>query len=77
MGMPSSELAGSCEIHCNQVYRHHWKCCVETTIIKALLWEHHRREACQRLEGIYASLCNGSKNMMFKMLSGAGEKLRK
>ena len=50
---------------------------VEITIFKVLSWEHHWREACQKLEGISARLYNGYKNMVFKMLSGAGEKLRK
>ena len=69
LGMPSSVGVSWLEVvrfTVIKVYRHHWKCCVETTIIKALLWEHHRREVCQRLDGVSASLCNGSKNMVFK-----------
>ena len=81
MGMPSSVGVSWLEVvrfTVIKVYRHHWKCCVETAIIKALSWEeHHRREACQRLDGVSARLYNGSKNMVFKNFSGAGEKLRK
>ena len=80
MGMPSSVGVSWLEVvrfTVIKVYRHDWKCCVESTIIKALLWEeHHRREACQRLDGVFASLYNGSKNMVFKHFSGAGKKLR-